>query len=339
MQNPQMLRSVLTYLILFPQLIFHFHRTIHCNYLKEHFFMNLSCLCSIYPLLKTALFVNLLTSKINQTNGGTNMIMRLSKKSRYTIVAAGFFAAFLFILNTARAGDRPEVSYTDGLLSVKAVKVPLLPVLESIGKAAGIEIFVSRDLKSGNISIQVIDKPLEDVLKRLLAFFNHVVVYEKKRKNVHISALKVYPPGKNAGSLVALKTQGRSGRNEVTAKLGKRGKESEQAFFQTTSFHGGKRSVKSGLLIPNRYEAANKEGFAASMSKRLEIQEQGAYKEINVLKAQISCTKNKEKENGLTFVLLDKIEKLEKLQRLNRNKMEAFHRIELFNENKKSLIK
>jgi len=97
--------------------------------------------------------------------------------------------------------------------------------------------------------------------------------------------------------------------------------------------------MKSGLLTPNRYETSNKQGIAASMSKRLEIQEQGAYKEINVLKAQISRTRNKEKEKALTFVLLDKLEKLEKLQHLNRNKMEAFHRIELFNEIKKVTIK
>ena len=262
--------------------------------------------------------------------------MRLSKKSKYTIIIAGFCLAFLFMLNMAQAGSRPEVSYSDGLLSVKAVKTPLLPLLESIGKATAIEIFVSRDLKQGDISVQVTDKPIEDVLKRLLAPFNHVVIYEKKGKNVHISALKVYPHGKSSGPLAALKTQGNAGENEATAMLGKIEKESGQAFSQSTSFQTGK-SAKSGLLTPNRYEAANKEGFVASMSKRMEIQEQEAYKEINALKAQISCTKNKEKEKALTFVLMDKLEKLEKLQRLNQNKMEAFHRIELFNENKVQL--
>ena len=264
--------------------------------------------------------------------------MRLSIKSKYTIIIAALCTASLFILNTAQAGARPDVRYSDGLLSVKAVKTPLLPVLESIGKAAGVEIFVSRDLKPGDINIQFADEPLEAGLKRLLTSFNHVIIYEKREGAVRATALKVYPHGKSSGPLVALKTQGNAGGNEATAKPGKIGKGPGQAFSQATSFQAGK-PAKSGLLTPNRYESANKEGFAASMSKRLEIQEQGAYKEINALKAQISRTKSKEKEKALTFVLLDKLEKLEKLQRLNQNKMEAFHRIELFNENKKSSIK
>lgn len=265
------------------------------------------------------------------------MIMRLSKKSRYTIVATGFFAAFFF-LNTARAGDRPEASYSDGLLSVKAVEAPIFTLLELIGKTAGIEIFVSRELKQENISVQITDELIEEALKRILISLNHVIIYENSEDGVRASVLKVYPHGKSSGPLVTLKIQGNAGRNKAAAMPGKIEKGFKQDFSHATPFQAGK-PVKSGLLIPNRYEAANKKGFAASMSKRLEIQEQGVYKEINALKAQISHTKNKEKENALTFVLLDKLEKLEKLQRLNRNKMEAFHRIELFNENKKGSIK
>ena len=244
----------------------------------------------------------------------------------------------LFILDTAHADTGIDVRYSDGLLSVKAIKVPLLLVLESIGKAAGVEIFVSMDLKPSNISIQFADESLEAGLKRLLTSFNYVIIYEKLEGGVRATALKVYPHGKSSGPLVALKTQGFAGEKEATAMPVKIGKGSGHVFSQAMPFQAGK-PVKSGLLIPNRYEAANKESFAASMSNRLEIQEQGVYKEINALKAQISHTKNKEKENALTFILLDKLEKLEKLQRLNRNKMEAFHRVELFNENKKSSIK
>jgi len=264
------------------------------------------------------------------------MIMRLSKKSRYTIVAAGFFAAFLFILNTARAGDRPEVSYSDGLLSVKAVNTPLFSVLKSIGKAVGVEIFVSRELKQENISVQITDELIEEALKRILISLNHVIIYEKSEGGVRASALKVYPHGKSSGPLVTLKTQGNAERNKDSAMPGKIEKGFKQDFSHVTPFQVDK-PAKSGLLVPNRYEAVNNDVFATSMSKRMEIQEQEAYKEITVLKAQISHTKNKEKENALTFVLLDKIEKLEKLQRLNQNKMEAFHRIELFNENKKKI--
>ena len=264
--------------------------------------------------------------------------MRLSGKSKHTIIIATLCAACFLMLNTAQAGTGADVNYSNGLLSVKAVKTPLLPVLESIGKAAGVEILVSQDLKPGDISIEFVDEPIEKGLKRLLTSFNHVIIYEKKEEGVRATVLKVYPKGESTGPLVALKTQGNVGGDEATTKPGKIGKRSEHAFSQTTSFQTAK-PLKSGLLTPNRYETSNKQSIAASMGKRLEIQEQGAYKEINVLKAQISRTRNKEKEKALTFVLLDKLEKLEKLQHLNRNKMEAFHRIELFNENKKGSIK
>jgi len=116
------------------------------------------------------------------------------------------------MLNTAQAGTGADVNYSNGLLSVKAVKTPLLPVLESIGKAAGVEILVSQDLKPGDISIEFVDEPIEKGLKRLLTSFNHVIIYEKKEGGVRATVLKVYPKGESTGPLVALKNSGQCGR-------------------------------------------------------------------------------------------------------------------------------
>ena len=68
--------------------------------------------------------------------------------------------------------------------------------------------------------------------------------------------------------------------------------------------------------------------------RRLEAQERKAYEEITALKREIAETQSEEKQAALNIVLMEKLEKFEALQRANRNRIEALHRIELFNQTK-----
>lgn len=236
-----------------------------------------------------------------------------------------------FMLNTAHADTGTDVRYLDGLLSVKAVNAPLLPVLESIGKAAGVEIFVSRDLKPGDISLHFVDEPLEDALKRVLQGLSYAAVYSKDGDLWQITALNIYPKGKYEGELMSVFAE--KG-NSVNAR-----KKDEETKTVIVSSGSGQFVGQSGLLMPKPYADEYKTVLMESFGKRLEIKEQKVFTEISSLKKRITLAENAEERKALNFVLMDKLAALEKIQRLNQNKLEAFHRIELFNKNKKSSIK
>ena len=92
--------------------------------------------------------------------------------------------------------------------------------------------------------------------------------------------------------------------------------------------------VRQGLVIPNRYRDFRKGSLVGQMSRSFQVQEQKAYHEIKILKSQIDLTQNEETKSALSHVLMDKLEAFEKLRRVHRTRMEAFYRIELFNQNK-----
>jgi len=235
------------------------------------------------------------------------------------------------MLNTAHADTGTDIRYSNGLLSVKAINRPLLSVLESIGKTADVEIFVSMDLKLGDISIQFADEPLEYALKRVLRGLSYAAVYSKDRDLWQITALKIYPKGKYEGELIPVFAgKGSSGNAR---------KKDEETKTVIVSSGSGQFVGQSGLLMPKPYADEYKTVLMESFGKRLEIKEQKVFTEINSLKKRITLAENAEEREALNFVLMDKLAALEKMQRLNRNKLEAFHRIELFNKNKKSSIK
>ena len=254
--------------------------------------------------------------------------MRLSRKSKYTIIVAGFFAAFLFIL-TAQAGDRPEVSYSDGLLSVKAVNAPFLPVLESIAKAAGVEIFVSRDLKPGDISIQFADEPLEEALKRVLRGLSYAAVYSKERDSWRMTALKVFPEGQYSGKMASLLSQ--TGNSEMPMK---------DTDIKTVLFPSGDefrtygKLGKGGQLIPSRSVPVISNKTVADLNapwfqlqKQLERKEAQKYEELMLFEKKLEAAQDPDRKDALAMAYADEVEKFYAMKKANLNKIEALKRI------------
>ena len=238
-------------------------------------------------------------------------------------------ASLLFMLNTAKASSRPEVSYSDGLLSVKAVKAPFLPVLESIGKATGIEIFVSRELKPGNISIQVTDEPLEDALKRMLRGFSYAAVYSKDEDTWRIASLKVFPEGRYSGKMVPILSL--TGNSEMPVK---------DADIKTVLFPSGDKFQtygklgKGGRLIPARSVPNTSDITAADLNvpwfqlqKQLERKETRKYEELMLFERKLEAAQDPDRKEALAMAYADEVEKFYSMKKANLNKIEALKRI------------
>ena len=255
--------------------------------------------------------------------------MRLSRKSKYTIIIAGLCAASLFILNTAQASSGPDVSYSDGLLSVKSVNAPFLPVLESIGKATGIEIFVSRDLKPGNISVQIIDEPLEDALKRMLRGLSYAAVYSKDMDSWRMTALKVFPEGQYSGEIVSLLSQ--TGNSKMPMK---------DTDIKTVLFPSGDefqtygKLGKGGRLIPSRSVPVISDKAVVDLNapwfmlqKQLERKETRKYEELMLLERKLEAAQDPDRKDALAMAYADEVEKFYTMKKAHLNKIEALKRI------------
>jgi hypothetical protein len=261
---------------------------------------------------------------------------RVSKKRTISLLfLAGCALLFMLLIEPAWAMTKAKVSFEGGNLTVDAQKSPLFPLLESIAQAAGIHILVSKDLKPCDVTIRIEGQPIEGALKRILSSYSYVMIYENEGGAVRLSAVKVYPQGENPGTFVALGGQDRgSDKGEAGPVMGDLRPKPESAVSSRTVTLASKGPGASGLLVPNQYGRGAGEGLVAVTGKRLEAQERKAYDEITALKREIAETQGQEKQAALNIVLMEKLEKFEALQRANRNKIEALHRIELFNQNK-----
>jgi len=253
--------------------------------------------------------------------------MRFSIKSIFAI-AAGICVVCLFILNTAQAGARPEVNYSDGLLSVKAVKSPLLPLLKSISKAAAIEIFVSRDLNPGDISIQFADEPLEAGLKRMLRGLSYTAVYSRDRDSWRVTALKVFPEGKYSGEMVSILSQ--TGNSEMLMKKA----ETKTVLFPSgDKFRTYGKLGKGGRLIPARsvpntsIAAADLNAPWFRLQKQLERKETRRYEELMLLERKHEAAQDPDRKDALAMAYADEVEKFHAMKKAHLNKIEALKRI------------
>jgi len=255
--------------------------------------------------------------------------MRLSRKNRYTTIIATLCAASFFIVNTAQAGIRPEVDYSNGLLSIKAVKSPLLPVLESIGKATGIEIFVSRDLKPGDISIQFADEPLEDGLKRVLRGLSYAAVYSRDKDSWRMTALKVFPEGRYSGEMVSVLPE--TGNSEMLAK----DTDTKTVLFPSgDEFRTYGKLGNGGHLIPARSIPNISDPAATAMNapwfqlqKQLERKETRKYEELMLLERKLEAAQDQDRKDALAMAYADEVEKFHAMKKANLNKIEALKRI------------
>jgi len=222
-----------------------------------------------------------------------------------------------------------------GTLTATVVKTPLSLLLMKLADQTKIEIFVAPSIKDEKCTVQFENLPLETAIKRLLTSFSHVIVHTKKDNVLRLTSLKVYPQGVKNGALVAVASQGFSGQDSsaLPGKAGLSDMPGRPEIGDTIS-ETDRRPGASGILIPHTYEAETYDGLSGSHGRLFELQEKDAYQEIVALNEEINQTGSDEKKEALTLVMMEKIKEFEGLQHSNRNKMEAFHRMDLFNKHK-----
>ena len=86
----------------------------------------------------------------------------------------------LAFLGFSEAKELSEVKYKDGMVSVKGDQVPLLTILEKICESAGLKIIVLNPFKTQMVSINMVEKPVEAVLKNILRDQNYAVIYSSE---------------------------------------------------------------------------------------------------------------------------------------------------------------
>ncbi len=88
-----------------------------------------------------------------------------------------------------------ELSIKDNLITLNAEDASLNKILEEIGQRMNIEVF-ARIPADDKITIQFVDLPLEEVLKKFKT--NYALVTDSKDKNGNIKRIVVVPEGKQA---------------------------------------------------------------------------------------------------------------------------------------------
>ena len=264
-------------------------------------------------------------------------MIRLSKKHNNLVgltLCAGLF--LIFTMESAMAGITPDVRYSKGLLTLKADKTPLLDILKAISEAAAIDVLISKDFIPADLSIQFKDQPLESALKRVLAAYNHVVFYQKKDSRFKISEIRVYPKGTGSEPLRALIDKAPTVEDRPVAATEKGTDDSKPLPISDMPSRPDRPAGQAGLLAPIPYTNNQKSKLAGTFGKRFEIEEQSAFAEIEELKKRIDLTENAEERDALQLVFMDELAAFENLQRRNQNRLEAMHRIELFENSKEN---
>jgi len=103
--------------------------------------------------------------------------------NRYRIGnAIGMFACVCLVVfstcSFAKASVGPQVfEYRDGLISLKGDGLSLLPLLQRISESTGIQILVFGPLSPYPVSVDMIDKPVEEALKSILRGYSYAAIY------------------------------------------------------------------------------------------------------------------------------------------------------------------
>ena len=242
--------------------------------------------------------------------------------------------SWLFVSAGPALGETvSEVTYKGERLTVRAVDAPVVPLLRSIAEAADIEILVSKSVESARITASIRQEPLEPAMKRLLERFNHMMMYGDKSGKVVLSSIKVLSQGESGAPVTSVKSKPAQPAAATTSGFPAM-TDREPAAVPAPPSPGAAAAGAQGVIVPRTYASADKQGMSAVMAKDFENQEQIAFNEIAALKAEIREAKDPQEQAALNIVLMEKLREFEDLQRANRNRMEALHRMELFNQTK-----
>jgi hypothetical protein len=250
----------------------------------------------------------------------------------------GFFSGFLPILclvfflcpQTLWAG-KPEVGYAEGRLSVKAERSSLFSVLEAISTSTQIDIFVSTDLPPKDVTIEIVDLPLEDALKRVLRGVNYAAIYGKEGESWYIAALKLYPKGKYGGDVIPLypkEAKAESRIPEETKTVVISGGE-EIATFGALEERG--RLVPSRTVLKGEGSSVRETGWFA-LKMQLERKEAEEYQRLQRERMRMEAAKDPERKQALAMAYADQLQKFQEMKAAHLSKIEAMKRIERFRE-------
>jgi len=232
---------------------------------------------------------------------------------------------------TYAGGVGTQVRYAKGNLTVRAVDTPLTSLLASITEATGIKVFLSTELRHATVSARVVDRELEEGLKSVLRGLNYAVIYRKKGDAWEISALKIYPPGKHGGPLMAIG----NGKKGPFVSAGK--KPAKRVRFypgdETAAFG---RPGDGGLIAPARTTAADPSNtdrriqtdtpwFQIQMEQ--ERRESQKYRELTLLKQKLGATRDPDRKAALSMAYAEAVNKFYAMKKAHLNKIEALKRI------------
>ena len=112
---------------------------------------------------------------------GVDPLLEMAKSKQFTIIRLLILTfVMLAFLGFSEAKELSEVKYKDGMVSVKGDQVRLLTILEKICESAGLKIIVLNPFQTQTVSINMVEKPVEAVLKNILRDQNYAVIYSSE---------------------------------------------------------------------------------------------------------------------------------------------------------------
>ncbi len=239
------------------------------------------------------------------------------------------FFALLFFAVEAMAGIGPDVAYTDGKLEVNAQDAPLIPLLESLARAAGIEIFVSDELEPVTVSASFTNMKMEDGLRSVLKGLNYAFVYSKKGDSWPVSSIYIYPANKQSGKLVHVKpAKGVSFQDAPSEghRIMMVDQYGERMFMGTD---------EGGILAPSRSTSKlSDESIPAEVEKpwfkmqyQLERGESAKYQDLLLMRKRLEAVSDPDKKEALSLAYADELADFHRMKVANLNKIESMKRI------------
>jgi len=248
----------------------------------------------------------------------------------------GFFAIFLPILSLmiffsqlTAWGGKPEVGYAEGRLSVRADGTPLLSVLEAISKSTEIDILVSPELQGKDVTIEIVDVPLEDALKRVLRGINYAAIYGKEGDSWYITTLKLYPKGKYSGEVISVYPK------EASAEIREIGETKTVVVSSVGEVTTYGSLEETGRLVPSQ-TVLKGEGNSVrdtawfSLQMQQERKEMEEYRKLMREKMRMEATRDPERRKALAMAYAEQLKKFEEMKAAHLNKIESLKRIEQF---------
>jgi hypothetical protein len=255
------------------------------------------------------------------------------KIKRVGLLAVAVTAVILFGLGTAKGEPRPEASFSNGCLTVKAAKAPLFTLLESIADAADVEFYLSEGVEPSEITVEIRHEPLDQALKRILDAFNHTVTYEGSDRGMRVAKVHVYSKGESPSPSIVQPTKSNS-TQKTEAKASGTVPGSEPGRETAANKSGNAGNSSGEISSPTEQASGGGRRLSEVMSKRFEMEEMKVFNEITALKNEIRTTEDPEKRAALNHALANRLSTFEREQQINQSKIEALYRTELFHDMK-----